>query len=161
MKKLLNILLASCLLYAVTGFIASCSEEADCSGTTRPMMQCNLYKLNAESGEVEKDTLETVTVTAAVTDSVIVNRQQSVKEFSLPLQYTADSTKLVFHYSDVLRDTLVVFHTNTPYFLSMDCGYQMKQSITSVRYTRNVLDSISIRSKEASIYGTENLKLFY
>ena len=37
----------------------------------------------------------------------------------------------------------------------------MKQSIKSVSYTGHQLDSIYIANKEANIYGTENLKLFY
>lgn len=82
-------------------------------------------------------------------------------DLSLPLRYTADSTVLVFRYSKTLTDTLVVYQTNTPYFLSMDCGYQMKQSIKDVNYSRHSLDSIRIVNKEAGIYGTENLKLFY
>jgi hypothetical protein len=43
----------------------------------------------------------------------------------------------------------------------MDCGYQMKQAITDVRYSRHSLDSIRVANKEAGIYGAENLKLFY
>lgn len=78
--------------------------------------------------------------------------------------YTADSTVLVFHYSKdpkIKKDTIIIRQKNTPYFLSMDCGYQMKQSITGREYSRHILDSIYIQSKEASINGTENLKLFY
>ena len=60
-----------------------------------------------------------------------------------------------------MTDTVVVRHTNKPYFVSMDCGYQMQQSITTLRYTRRNLDSIYIANPEASIDGTENLKLFY
>ena len=161
MKNLPKLLIIVSLVCSLVGFIAACSEEADCSATARPMMQCNLYRLNAETELVENDTLESLTVTAYGTDSVIINNQQQVRDLSLPLSYTADSTKLIFHYADNQEDTVVIFQTNTPYFLSMDCGYQMKQSITGVRYTRTLLDSIAIRNKEAGIYGTENLRLFY
>ena len=102
-----------------------------------------------------------VVVSAFGTDSIIINNQKKVHDLSLPLRYTADSTVLVFRYSKTLTDTLVVYQTNTPYFLSMDCGYQMKQSIKDVNYSRHSLDSIRIVNKEAGIYGTENLKLFY
>ena len=97
-------------------------------------------------------------------DSIILNNQKRVHGLSLPLRYTADSTVLVFHYSKdvkIKKDTIVIRQKNTPYFLSMDCGYQMKQSITGRSYSRHLLDSIYIQTAEVSIYGTENLKLFY
>lgn len=139
----------------------ACSEEEDCSLNARPMMQCNLYTLDTETGLPEAVVLNQLTVTAEGTDSVIINRMENVKALSLPLCYGADSTQLVFHYSDGRTDHVLVRHTNTPYFLSMDCGYQMKQTITGVSYTRTVLDSIALINNEAGIYERENLKLFY
>ena len=124
-------------------------------------MQCYLYTSDPDTKVVSNDTLDSLTVTAFGTDSVIINNQKKVHDLSLPLRYTADSTVLVFHYSKTLTDTLVIHQTNTPYFLSMDCGYQMKQAITGVRYSRHSLDSIRIANKEAGIYGAENLKVFY
>lgn len=161
MKKLLKLIITAALFYPLAELISGCSEEADCSGTARPMMQCNLYTIDRESGVIAADTLESLTITALGSDSVVINNQQNVKELSLPLRYAADSTELVFHYSNEKQDTVTVFHTNTPYFLSIDCGYQMKQVITGIRYTRTLLDSIYIKNTEAGIYGTENLKIFY
>ena len=43
----------------------------------------------------------------------------------------------------------------------MDCGYQMQQSITDIRYTRRSIDSIYIANPEANINGTKNLDIFY
>lgn len=161
MKALVRFIIFGAVLFPAFSIVMSCSEEADCSMVARAMMQCNLYTLDAETQIVSNDTLDSLTVTAFGTDSIIINHQKNVHNLSLPLRYSVDSTVLVFHYSRTLRDTLVVRQTNTPYFLSMDCGYQMKQVITGVSYTRHSLDSIRIANKEAGIYGTENLKLFY
>lgn len=161
MKALIKFILFGVVLFPVFSVIMSCSEEADCSMATRPMMQCYLYTWDSETQVVSNDTLDSLTVTAFGTDSVIINNQKKVHDLSLPLRYTADSTVLVFRYSKDLTDTIVIRQTNTPYFLSMDCGYQMKQAITGVRYSRHNLDSIRIANKEAGIYGAENLKLFY
>ena len=161
MKRILKLLGAGLALCPLIGLSVACSEDEDCSMTARPMMQCYLYTVHTESGLAEKCTLNVLTVTARGTDSVIVNRQQNVQDLSLPLCYTADSTELVLHYEDDLTDTLIVRQQNTPYFVSMDCGYQMKQVITDISYTRHHLDSIHLSNPEAGIYGTENLKLFY
>ena len=77
------------------------------------------------------------------------------------MRYAVDSTELVFHYVKKVTDTVVIRHTNKPYFISMDCGYQMQQSITSIRYTRHNIDSIYIANPEANINGTKNLEIFY
>lgn len=161
MKQITKLLIAATAALTLLTHLAACDETADCSGTARPMLQCNLYTVNPETGAAVKDTLESLTVTVWGSDTVIINNQQQVKDISLPLRYTADSTKLVFHYATSVTDTVVFYHTNTAYFLSMDCGYQMKQAVEKVSYTRHALDSVSIRNKEAGIYGTENIKLFY
>ena len=161
MKALVKFIITGAFLFPILSVVISCSEEADCSMATRAMMQCYFYTLDPETEVVSNDTLDSLTVTAFGTDSIIINNQKKVHDLSLPLRYTADSTVLVFRYNKTLTDTLVVYQTNTPYFLSMDCGYQMKQSIKDVNYSRHSLDSIRIVNKEAGIYGTENLKLFY
>lgn len=142
--------------------VFSCSEEEDCSMTdNRPMMNCRLYTIDPETLSERKDTLDSLTVTAFGTDSIIINRMSQVKDISLPLRYAVDSTQLIFSYSGGKRDTVTILHNNTPYFVSMDCGFQMKQVITGVRHTRILLDSIDIKNNETGIYGEENLKLFY
>ena len=161
MKVLVKFIITGAFLFPILSVVISCSEEADCSMATRAMMQCYFYTLDPETEVVSNDTLDSLTVTAFGTDSIIINNQKKVHALSLPLRSTADSTVLVFRYSKTLTATLVVYQTNTPYFLSMDCGYQMKQSIKDVNYSRHSLDSIRIVNKEAGIYGTENLKLFY
>ncbi|WP_300811974.1 DUF6452 family protein [uncultured Bacteroides sp.] len=161
MKQLIRLLMLATVLLPTIHAVTSCSEEADCTLAGRAMLNCNLFTVDPESGNVLKDTLASLTVTAFATDSVIINNQTEVKNLSLPLRYTVDSTVLVFHYPEGNEDTIILRHTNTPYFLSMDCGYQMKQAITGCTYTRHTLDSIYISNPEADIYGTENLKLFY
>lgn len=160
MKALVKFIIFGVILCPVISIVVSCSEEADCSMTTRAMIQCYLYTID-DGQRVQNDTLDSLTVTAYDTDSIIINNQKRVHDLSLPLRYTADSTVLVFHYSRIRRDTLIIRQTNTPYFLSMDCGYQMRQAIRSISYSRHQLDSLYISNNEASIYGTENLKLFY
>ncbi len=164
MRKLVKLILLCLIAYPIAGIVSSCSEEEDCSMNARPMMQCYLYTVDRETDKVLKDTLDSLTITAFGTDSIILNNEKRVHGLSLPLRYTADSTVLVFHYSKnpkIKKDTIVIRQKNTPYFLSMDCGYQMKQNITGREYSRHILDSIYIQTKEVSINGTENLKLFY
>lgn len=164
MRKLVKLMLLCLIAYPIAGIITSCSEEEDCSMNARPMMTCYFYTIDSESNRVLNDTLDSLTITAIGTDSIILNNEKDVHKLSLPLRYTANSTVLVFHYSkrpEIKKDTIIIYQKNTPYFLSMDCGYQMKQSITGKEYSRHILDSIHIQTQEVSINETENLKLFY
>ena len=144
MKKLVRLVILGAILCPIISIAISCSEEADCSMTARPMVNCILYRVDPETQYVENDTLDSLTVTAYGTDSIIINNQKKVHDISLPLRYTEDSTKLIFKYSRTKSDTMVIRHTNT-----------------SVTCTRISLDSIYIKDNEAGIYGKENLKLFY
>ena len=99
MKALVRFIIFGAVLFPVFSIVISCSEEADCSMTTRAMMQCYLYTLDPDTKVVSNDTLDSLTVTAFGTDSVIINNQKKVHDLSLPLRYTADSTVLVFQYA--------------------------------------------------------------
>lgn len=157
----MKFLLKSILFCLLVGMAMACSEEPDCSDNARRYLYCNLYTTDTEYGVAQRDTLDSLSITAFYTDSVILNREANVTTLTIPLRYTADSTELVFHYSMDVTDTLIIRHDNTPYFLSMDCGYQMQHSVTSVSYSRHRLDSIHISNPDANIYGTENLQLYY
>lgn len=162
MKKFAIFVISGIVFCLLAGTVVSCSEEDDCSMTTnRGMINCILYTIDSETSVISTYTLDSLTVTAYGTDSVIINNQKEVEDISIPLRYTVDSTQLVFRYSRNTTDTLIIRHTNTPYFVSMDCGYQMQQTITGIGYTRHRLDSIYISDNEAGIYGSENIRLFY
>ena len=53
---------------------------------TRAMMQCYFYTLDPETEVVSNDTLDSLTVTAFGTDSIIINNQKKVHDLSLPLK---------------------------------------------------------------------------
>ena len=97
MKKLVRLVILGAILCPIISIAISCSEEADCSMTARPMVNCILYRVDPETQYVENDTLDSLTVTAYGTDSIIINNQKKVHDISLPLRYTEDSTKLIFN----------------------------------------------------------------
>ena len=110
MKKLVKLILLCLIAYPIISIVSSCSEEEDCSMNARPRMDCYLYTVDRESKRVLNDTLDSLTITAFDTDSVILNNQKRVHSLSLPLRYTADSTVLIFHYSKdpKLKKTLLL-----------------------------------------------------
>lgn len=160
MKNLIKLLFVGIVLCPLIGTAVSCSEEEDCSMNARMMLNCTFYSFNPETQVVKKDTIDSLTITAYGTDSIILNNQKSVVNLSLPLRYSTNTTQLVFRYSRNKADTVTIGHNNVPYFLSIDCGYQMQQTVTEVQHTNHQLDSIYVSSNEANLFNRENLKLF-
>ena len=150
--------------------VASCSEDDDCSGNARHMLTAGIYTTLQVGGEHVSipDTLDIVNIYAFGTDSVIINNQSNASKLSLPLRTNKEETTLVISYvassdttSIIPRDTIVFRHLNTPYFLTLDCNFAVKQELTGVSFTTHLLDSVVIINPTASIDGTENIKIYY
>jgi hypothetical protein len=128
----------------------------------RTMLKCNVYTYD-EDKTASKVALNKLTITAFETDSIIINAQANVQEVLLPLRYTKETTVFVLHYGDEgeRKDTIMISHRNTPHFVSLECGYDMQQSVIKVAYTRHVLDSIFVRNINLDVNVQENFRLFY
>lgn len=170
MKNLIRIFLLLILVGAGISISSSCSDDNDCSLAGRPMMYCTLYTLDEITDLRVNDTLDSLTIRALGTDSIILNNEKEVHTLMLPLRYTSDTTVFIFQYDPGRRpndvDTLYVVQQNTSYFQSMECGYMMKQNILSTRYgnTRNSserIDSLYILNQEANSNEIQNLQIFY
>lgn len=169
MRKIIPFILTiGCLV----GIIVSCTEDDDCSGNARHMLTANILTVVAtDTAKWETSySLDVLNVYAFGTDSIIVNNETNVKKLSLPLRTNVEETTLVFSYmyrsEDTLlhtfnKDTITFLHQNTPYFLTLDCNFVVKQVLTDLQYTTHVLDSIVIVNPTASIDGTENIKIYY
>ena len=150
MKNLIRIFLIVVIVGASISIGSSCSDENDCSLAGRPMMYCTLYTIDEITDRRVNDTLDSLTITALGTDSIILNNQKKVHTLMLPLRYTSDTTVFILWYNpnsptnkkDV--DTLYIIQKNTPYFQSMECGYMMKQNILSTKFgnTKNSSEKI-------------------
>lgn len=170
MKNLFRIFLLLVFIGAGISIGSSCSEENDCSLAGRPMMYCTLYTIDEVTDYTVNDTLDSLTIRALGTDSIILNNQKDVHTLELPLRYTSDTTVFIFQYDPVRRptdvDTLYVVQQNTSYFQSMECGYTMRQNILNTRFgnTRNSserIDSLYILNQEANSNEIQNLQIFF
>lgn len=94
MKKLIKLVLFLMVAYPLTGAILSaCSEESDCSMTGRPMVYAKMYTINPETKAVLNDTLDSLSVTAFGTDSIIINNQ---KRYMISLSHYAIQVTRLF-----------------------------------------------------------------
>lgn len=103
----------------------------------------------------------TISVTAAGTDSVLINQESNPKIFQLPLSYTNTEDTFIIHYTEKMVDSVFVKHANIPYFISMECGTGMYHYLEGVRSTDNAIDSIQIIDPEVTYDAKENIKIYY
>ena len=172
MKNLIRIFLILLFVGGAISIHSSCSDENDCSLAGRPMMYCTFKSIDKTlvPNVIANDTLDSLTITALGTDSIILNNEKKVHKVMLPLRYTSDSTIFILRYDPVRNwdnaDTLYIVQQNTPYFQSMECGYMMKQNIISAKFgnkrnSAETIDSIYLRNKEANTNEIENLQIFF
>ena len=172
MKNLIHLFLILISTGFIIGVNSACSEENDCSLAGRPMMYCTLYTINPDTKVRQNDTIDSLTITALGTDSIILNNQKKVHTLMLPLRYTSDTTVFIFKYDPKRNpkhtDTLYIVQQNTPYFQSMECGYMMKQNILKAKFGKpgsslqgEKIDSLYLLNKEANTNEIQNLQIFY
>ena len=151
MKNLIRIFLLLIIVGGAVSIHTSCSDENDCSLAGRPMMYCTIYTIDPDNPNIAlKDTLDSLTITALGTDSIILNNEKNVHTLMLPLRYTSDSTVFIFRYDPKRKkddvDTLYIVQQNTPYFQSMECGIydETKHYQCQIWQTRKTRPSSSV-----------------
>lgn len=114
---------------------------------------------------------DTLTVSVARTDSVLLNRLYNFKQFQIKLHEAADGTlrdTLVLNWqltatddvpSRLVRDSIFLEHDCYIYFESIDCPPVVFHKITSARSTRNMLDSVEVIQPRVEYEDVENLRL--
>lgn len=105
MKNLIRIFLILLIVGGAISIHSSCSDENDCSLAGRPMMYCTFKSIDKTlvPNVIANDTLDSLTITALGTDSIILNNEKKVHKVMLPLRYTSDSTIFILRYDPVRR----------------------------------------------------------
>jgi hypothetical protein len=160
MKKCVKLVLILMIAGPLIGAaVSSCAGESDCSTAGRAMLWSAVYKSGGSTAEV--DTIDALTVTTLPENITLLNRETNVTRFGLPLRYTNDTTTWIFHYDEQTSDTIVIRHANTPQFVSMDCGYEMKQVVLGLSVTKHKLDTIRVTNSTTNTDGTKNLEIYF
>ena len=126
-----------------------------------------LYKLQKADGTQDTlhDTLTVLTRLARGVDTVILNKSVETTSFQLPISYTNAADTFTFvRKSDTreLTDTVWIEKTNLPQFESVDCKLVYFHDVTSLRHTRNGIDSISVKNGRIDYdSNTENFHIYF
>ena len=146
------------LTIVLPGFLySSCNNGNDCVIDNVSYARFNFYDKTNTSIKLNA----TITVTAAGTDSVLVNQESDATGLELPVSYTGLIDTFIVKYTDLMRDTIFMTHTNIPYFISMDCGMAMYHLVEDVKCTHYAIDSIKLVNPQINFDTNENFKIYY
>ncbi len=144
------------------GLILAGCEGIDC--TINNVVTCN-YTFYASGNQVSVD--DTLTVTAAGSDSVLFNRGYGISTLSLPMSYWQNADTLDFNFVNADNATytltLRIKKTNIPHFENPDCPTTMFHELLQVDYdesTANVIDSVVVTNNLVQYGSFENIKIY-
>ena len=143
------------LLFTLAG-ICGC-DTIDCTLNNTVVMRCNFYK-DGKSVQLNG----TLTITAADTTIVLLNRESSVSTLKLALSYFNDADTLLLNISGddyKYTDTLWIEKTSYTHFESPDCPVNMFHNITEIRSTHLFIDSVTITQPDVNFAEHENLQI--
>ena len=156
------------LLIAILILGISCTSSEDCTEDRIAKMGVGFYT------RALTDTLRKVYATRAINldtlsvrglaangtliDSILY-KSKAIQNIYLPLNKFENSSKFVLTFKTA-KDTIEVLHTNTDYYLSLECGCIKVHSIDTVLTTTNLIDSVKIINHKVNATNAEHLQIF-
>lgn len=128
-----------------------------CSSVDCPVQNAvyTIYKVCDSHGNPISlgDTLTVTTSCSDGNDSVLLNKNVNTSTFNLPISYNEPADTLVFYIKGEgweTFDSVIVSKDNFPHFESVDCNISFFHTITGVRWTRNIIDSIVVNNHQVN-----------
>lgn len=144
-------------MMAITASLCAGCADTECTTTNTAYVHYGFYSQT----DSHISFTGSITVTAAGTDSVLINQESGLSEMELPLRYTSARDTFVVRYSETMADSIYVEHDNIPHFISMDCGMGMYHHILGVSSTHYAIDSIKLVNQEVNYDAAEHIKIYY
>ena len=105
-----------------------------------------------------------VTVTGIATIDGVMEADtvfnQAESYMSVPLSYT-NQTAYVIHYTEAMRDTIVLKHKNIPFVSDIECPALMFYEVEDMTYTTNALDSVKLVNARITYEEAINFHIYY
>ena len=137
-----------CLVFMVLAMVGCTSLDCPLNNTTytKYRLMGNVTTLN--------DTMTISTTKTEGTDSVLINKDVKVDSFILPMSYHQPEDVFYFEIrnqeNQVYKDTVTVKKEDFSHFESVDCNPAFFHTITEVKTTHNLIDSIVINNKDVN-----------
>ena len=161
-KKFTCRLLRVLLMVSGTGFVTSC-DLLNCTEYSSILFSMQICSPQGEDAALS----DTLTITAAGTDQILLNKQLGASLIQIPLSYTAQTDTFYLNINGrseereyEMTETLYVSKTNEQFFESPDCPTRIFHTIEKVWSEGVFVDSASIVDAKVNFYDVTHVKLF-
>jgi len=107
--------------------------------------------------------LDTLSVRGLATNGTLIDsilyKSKSIQKIYLPLNKFENGSKFVLTFKTA-KDTVQVLHTNSNYYISLECGCMEVHSIDTVLTTNHLIDSIKIINHKVNATNAEHIQIF-
>ena len=139
-------------------------EGIDCTLNNVVCLRIGFYA--SDSGQ-KVSVLDTLTITAEGTDSVLFNRGVKTSEVALPMSYWQDEDvlRLAFTEADTRNTRSIVLRvakSNTQHYEGPECPTTMFHQLKGVDFedANGLVDSVVITNKQVNYVPLENIKIY-
>lgn len=118
---------------------------------------CSLYSLSLKKAV----SIDSVTVWGVGSDSLIYDKE-TVSQLALELNPKKTETQYVIQVKDskyTFTDTISLYHTNQPWFQSMECGCMVFSTLDSIKTKGVIFQSAKILDSKIINVETEHVIL--
>ncbi|MDE6248079.1 MAG: hypothetical protein K2M29_00030 [Paramuribaculum sp.] len=155
---------AGAVAFSVMIFAGSCNNNG-CLENQNSLPLAGFYSYSSDSPL----TLNSLNIggVGAPNDSLLCKSGDAISQIYLPFRSTADVTSFYITYADSalvahgVRDTMTFAYDSYPYLASEECGAMYRYRITSVSYTRNVVDSIAVTDSLITNIDAERIRIYF
>ncbi|MPN30850.1 hypothetical protein SDC9_178321 [bioreactor metagenome] len=146
-------------------FLSACTQTENCTQEKNVLMQVGFYKKTMDSTtkiySKSALTIDSIWVMGLGTDSLLYNKETSIKSINIPLKKTIEQTDYIVRFNNT-TDTISIFHTNNDrYYLSLECGCVVAHSIDEIGSTGHFIDSVSIINRDINTTNAENIQIYH
>ncbi|MDE6556385.1 MAG: hypothetical protein K2K55_05420 [Duncaniella sp.] len=166
MRKLFAILIVTSVAVAAIAGLGGCSVIG-CTENQNSIPLAGFYSSTDGKGI----TIDSIAVGGvdAPDDSLLLRPNQRAGQVYLPLRSNKPSTAFYFKYRQKLlaeqdiEDVILIDYESIPWFASEDCGAMYYYHITSLQYSRNIIDSVAITVDDSIIRNIEReyLRIYF
>jgi len=139
-------------------FLASCTPGS-CFEDTKSSLKATFY---INSNDVSKPVApDTLTLSGFNRDSVLYNKALKVQPALFQLNASSSNSKFIITVNGI-SDTLTIWYSSYPHFISKECGYTYYHYLDSIPITHfNFIKDIYISNRTITNLNVENIRIFY
>lgn len=165
-KSYISGLCVTFALLALAGVVSGSCSRDECLENKSTIPKMGFYDASFPDQKVRLDSTA-IYALGGPADSFILDSLRSAASVTLPLNLDADTTTLIFDYAQKqlkqfgVRDTVRLRYSRTPYFVSSACGVSYRIMVESVKFSKNIIDTVTVPEPLITNVEHQNVQVFF